>query len=305
MARAKLQIHPLGLAVICFALVAWLIALGGVAGASSQCTKAAKQQQAAAAAAEVEAAAALAAAAQQQQQEQQRAAAAARAAAETEAEVAAAASANGGNASLPLLTPPPPVVAAAALVADDDANDANDANHDATPAPAIPVVAIAAAAASPSRATALAYASCAQSFQWEWFSLWFELALLIALFATALLPDAFRRGRAALLAFSTLSTLCLLLSAHNFITKVDISARVDVRDLDQDGVNAAAAGFVLLSLAMMALMIALGKDFSCAGCGQHAPVSPFLDAGAMGAGAGGPHGADYGAHVRYQANPPI
>lgn len=248
MARAKLQIHPLGVAIICFALVPWLIALGGVSGAALSCTRGANEALASAAAA---------------------------------AAPAPASPANDTDAA----TAPPPIAAAAVV----------------EPPPS-------------TVSSYAAYASCAQAYQWEWFSLWFSLTLIVAQLATAFVADSFRRGRAALLAFTTLCCFCLLLSAHNFITRVDISAQLDVRDLDQDSVNAAAAGFVLLALSMMALMLALGTNFTCTGCSSSSCSGgrgPLLNGGMMvgggefEGGGGGAGGTDYGAHVRYQASPPI
>lgn len=77
--------------------------------------------------------------------------------------------------------------------------------------------------------------------RWEWFHLWFELALLLALFVTCFLESAFKRGRISLLAFFVLATQGLMWSAHNFLTQMEI-ATVNVRDLSQDAVNAGEAG---------------------------------------------------------------
>jgi hypothetical protein len=86
-----------------------------------------------------------------------------------------------------------------------------------------------------------------QSSRWEWWSVWFELALLLALFITCFLENQFKRGQLVFLAFFTIATVCVLLSAHNFLTQVALGP-LNVRDLGQDAVNAAAAGFVLLGL---------------------------------------------------------
>lgn len=69
-----------------------------------------------------------------------------------------------------------------------------------------------------------------------------------------------------LLAFFVLATSCTLQSAHNFITHVALGP-LDVRDLRQDATNAAAAGFVLMSLTNFVLIILLGRDFGLAQAG--------------------------------------
>lgn len=52
------------------------------------------------------------------------------------------------------------------------------------------------------------------------------------------------------------AVLCCL----QFITQITIGA-VNIRDVEQDAVNAASAGLVLLGLVNFALIIVLGKDF--------------------------------------------
>jgi hypothetical protein len=233
----KLQIHPLGLAVILFGLLTWFVALGGVAGSAYHCQVLAEE-------------------------------------AEAEAEAVTAAAA-----------------AAAAADAANAAANAAASNNTATP---IPIAA--SAIAPPTKPQMKALATCAQSLQWEWFSLWFAFAFLLACAGTAFDAAAFRRGRAALLSFATLLTACLLLSAHNFITKVDISAAIDVRN---GATDAAAVGFVLLSFATMTLMLLLAErdGHSGGGLGGHGsnPLAAY-DTRLP---------PDYGAHVRYQANPPV
>lgn len=56
--------------------------------------------------------------------------------------------------------------------------------------------------------------------RWEWWTVWFQAALLLALFVCAFLERSFKRGQACFLAFFTICTQCVLLSAHNFITQV-------------------------------------------------------------------------------------
>jgi hypothetical protein len=43
--------------------------------------------------------------------------------------------------------------------------------------------------------------------RWEWWSLWFEFALLVTLFVVCFLENAFRRGQLTLLAFFVLATM--------------------------------------------------------------------------------------------------
>ncbi|KIZ07467.1 hypothetical protein MNEG_0477 [Monoraphidium neglectum] len=108
--------------------------------------------------------------------------------------------------------------------------------------------------------TTQSYELCAKDYQWEWWSVWFEFALLLALFITCFLERSFKRGQIVFLAFFVLATMCVMLSAHNFITQVALGP-INVRDIGQDSVNAAAAGFVLLGITNFVLIIVLGKDF--------------------------------------------
>eukprot|EP00879_Flechtneria_rotunda_P008643 GHRR01009056.1.p1 GENE.GHRR01009056.1~~GHRR01009056.1.p1 ORF type:complete len:169 (+),score=45.54 GHRR01009056.1:161-667(+) len=104
------------------------------------------------------------------------------------------------------------------------------------------------------------YEFCAKTYQWEWWNVWFEFALLLALFITCFLEAAFKRGRLVFLAFFVLAAQGLMWSAHEFITQIQLGP-INVRDVGQDAVNAASAGFVLLGLTNFALIIVLGKDF--------------------------------------------
>lgn len=106
--------------------------------------------------------------------------------------------------------------------------------------------------------------------------MWLEAALLLALLVTAFLERAFARGRLVFLAFFVVATVCCLLSAHNFITDVAIGP-VNVRDLGQDAVNAAAAGFTLLAFTDFVLIIVLGKDFGAPPVGAAGGQNPYAD----------------------------
>jgi hypothetical protein len=125
--------------------------------------------------------------------------------------------------------------------------------------------------------------------RWEWWTLWFEFALLLALFITCFLERQFKRGQMVFLAFFTLAALCVMISAHNFITQVALGP-INVRDLGQDAVNAAAAGFVLLGVVDFALIVVLGKDF-----GVHQQ-----------GGGGGYEAQANGLHsIQFQTGPPV
>lgn len=103
--------------------------------------------------------------------------------------------------------------------------------------------------------------------------MWFEFALLLALFITCFLERSFKRGQIVFLAFFVLATLCVMLSAHNFITHVALGP-INIRDLGQDATNAAAAGFVLLGITNFALIIVLGKDFGLPAAEKNAYQPP-------------------------------
>jgi hypothetical protein len=63
--------------------------------------------------------------------------------------------------------------------------------------------------------------------------------LLLALFITCFLEQAFKRGRIAFLAFFVLATQGLMWSAHNFLTALELTAAgINTRDLGQDAINA-------------------------------------------------------------------
>jgi hypothetical protein len=76
--------------------------------------------------------------------------------------------------------------------------------------------------------------------------LWFEVALLLALFITCFLEQAFKRGRICFLAFFVLATQGCMWSAHNFLTQLALAAGgLNVRDLGQDAINAGASADTL------------------------------------------------------------
>jgi hypothetical protein len=66
-------------------------------------------------------------------------------------------------------------------------------------------------------ATSSASVQCAKTYQWEWWGLWFEGCLLVALFVSAFF-EAFTKGKQVFVSYFTLATMVLMWGAHNFIT---------------------------------------------------------------------------------------
>jgi hypothetical protein len=88
--------------------------------------------------------------------------------------------------------------------------------------------------------------------RWEWWNLWFEVALLLALFITCFLEQAFKRGRICFLAFFVLATQGCMWSAHNFLTQLELAAGgLSVRDLGQDAINAGAYCWTASNIAVV------------------------------------------------------
>ena len=96
---------------------------------------------------------------------------------------------------------------------------------------------------------------CSQAYQWEWWSLWLEFFLLLALFISSFL-ESYNRGRMVFLAYFTMATVLTMWSAHNFIN-TSFAGRVpfDIHNQTQTAVNAGAAGFVLVSIANFCILI--------------------------------------------------
>lgn len=100
--------------------------------------------------------------------------------------------------------------------------------------------------------------TCAKSYQWEWWSLWFEFFLLVALFISGFL-DSYYKGRHVFTSYYLIATFCLMISAHNFLlVSMDGVLALNVKNVKQDAYTAAAAGFVMLSITNFALLIVLG-----------------------------------------------
>ena len=58
---------------------------------------------------------------------------------------------------------------------------------------------------------------CAKTYQWEWWGLWFEGCLLVALFVSSFF-EAFNRGKQVFISYFVMCTVTLMQGAHNFIT---------------------------------------------------------------------------------------
>ena len=125
--------------------------------------------------------------------------------------------------------------------------------------------------------------------------MWFEFALLAAILIVSCLERAFKRGRLVFLAFLVLATMCVMLSAHNFLILISVSAiNINLRDVRQDAINAAVAGYVMLSVVNWALIILIGLEPAEAGASARGGMStagadPFQ--GHFGAGGGGATGS--------------
>ena len=86
----------------------------------------------------------------------------------------------------------------------------------------------------------------------------------MALFVCSFLEHAFRHGRLVFLAFFVLATQCVLLSAHNFITQLDLVGPIDLKNLSADANQAAAAGYVLLGITNFVIIIGALLRVACA-----------------------------------------
>jgi hypothetical protein len=74
---------------------------------------------------------------------------------------------------------------------------------------------------------------CAKTYQWEWWGLWFEGCLLVALFVSAFF-EAFNKGKQVFISYFILCTMTLMMGAHNFITTSLVgTANFQVKDKQQ------------------------------------------------------------------------
>jgi hypothetical protein len=76
---------------------------------------------------------------------------------------------------------------------------------------------------SASSATPGASVQCAKIYQWEWWGLWFEACLLVALFVSSFF-EAFNRGKNVFISYYIMCTCVLMWGAHNFITSSQLGS---------------------------------------------------------------------------------
>eukprot|EP00798_Chlamydomonas_sp_ICE-L_P027704 gene27704-7346_t len=98
---------------------------------------------------------------------------------------------------------------------------------------------------------------CAELFQLEWYSIFFELAILAAMLVTCCM-DAFERGRYIYLSYLSIVTFLLSLTARNFIANSFKIGGIDLQDMRSDAYTATAAGAIMLCVVNFALIIFIG-----------------------------------------------
>lgn len=129
--------------------------------------------------------------------------------------------------------------------------------------------------------------NCANQYQQEWWAVWFEFFLLVAMISCAFI-NAFDKARLIFLTYLAMVTV-LLTEAATYFTKKTVSYYQDpttgsttIQDVTFDAYGAAAAGAVLCSIANFALIIFVGKDIAYsasvpqgyAGAGMDAKYQP-------------------------------
>ncbi|GIL81025.1 hypothetical protein Vretimale_9254 [Volvox reticuliferus] len=113
-------------------------------------------------------------------------------------------------------------------------------------------------------------ASCANFYQLEWWSIWFEFILLVIMILTCF-TVAFDRARHIFLTYLGMVTVLLTIMARNFITNSFTLISQDGQPFGTfktDAYSAAAAGAVLLCITNFALIIFVGL-------GAAAPSNPY------------------------------
>ncbi|PNG99589.1 High osmolarity signaling protein SHO1, partial [Tetrabaena socialis] len=98
---------------------------------------------------------------------------------------------------------------------------------------------------------------CANSYQLEWWSIWFEFILLVVMILTCF-TAAFERARHIYLTYLGMVTVLLTFMARSFITNSFSVGGLNFADYKSDAYNAAAAGAVLLCITNFALIIFVG-----------------------------------------------
>eukprot|EP00798_Chlamydomonas_sp_ICE-L_P014747 gene14747-20795_t len=117
---------------------------------------------------------------------------------------------------------------------------------------------------------------CGQLFQLEWYSIWFELAILLAMLFTCF-HDSFERGRYIFLCYLSMATFFLTLTARDFISNSFKSGEINLANFHSDAYTATSAGTILLCIVNYMLIIFVGINA--------AKVSSFIPM----EGAGMPH----------------
>lgn len=77
--------------------------------------------------------------------------------------------------------------------------------------------------------------ACGKQYQWQWWGVWFEICLLIALFVTAFF-EAFHKGKLVFISYFTLATMVLMWGAKDFIDHTHIGS-VDFSATDSQQVR--------------------------------------------------------------------
>lgn len=110
--------------------------------------------------------------------------------------------------------------------------------------------------------------SCAQQYQLEWWSIWFEFFLLLVMLGTCFV-NAFDRARFIYLSYLSLVTILLTQTATNFCVNSFQAhgGRIVLKDQKQSALNAAAAGTVMMCICNYALIIFVGLGAAAAQMG--------------------------------------
>jgi len=196
--KKRLQLHPAALVIILLGLASWVIGLGGVGVASSNCTTTAKAVQAA-------------------------------------------------KACVSLQAPP--------------------GVGDTPPAPAGPLQ-------NPDGASlpcgVNVKVQCALKYQMQWWSLFFNGILLVALFVSVFF-ETFEKGRTAFVSFFVMSTTLLMYSANQFINDASDNYHGSISLVGGAAANnAAAAGYVLLCIWNFCLLISAPSPARSSAAGSRA-----------------------------------
>jgi hypothetical protein len=94
--------------------------------------------------------------------------------------------------------------------------------------------------------------TCARALQYEWYTVWFELFMLVGLLCLGYSSN-FHVYKPALLAFLVLATNSMMWSAHSFMTVGSFASKAVTQ-------NAAAAGMVLLCIVNYLLIWFVGAS---------------------------------------------